>query len=463
MKGPTQQYSDTIKSLQSRIQALEDENRLLKERLEEAGVSYANIVSGDAEGVVELYDPDQGARIKKFDVTDKIASDFFMMFCRGRKDVYDLRYTNPKTGKNGYYSQCFNRWDRGCHIQKKDGVRCKDCELRAYKPVTLPLIKAHMNGTDPNGNDVVAIYPMLENNLCQLLVFDFDNHAKGAEQEDYANIDDGWKEEINALRRICKNLDVDAVVERSRSGRGAHLWIFFKEMVPARLARRFGFALLEKGAESVKEHRELVSRNTSICFDESRMEEWTFENADMSDAVMHKAKSYVDNWEEMKRNHIGCLFWGPVGTGKSFIAGCIANELLKQEVTVKMTNFNTIIDDIFPLADKMEYINALASYQLLIIDDLGVERNSEYALGIIFSVIDRRIRSGRPLIITTNLPLIEIKSETMLDKRRIYDRILEMCTPMYVGGTSKREVIASMKMEKAKTLLNTNRGKEECE
>ena len=251
MKEPTQQYSDTIKSLQSRIQALEDENRLLKERLEEAGVSYADIVSGDAEGVVELYDPDQGARIKKFDVTDKIASDFFMMFCRGRKDVYDLRYTNPKTGKNGYYSQCFNRWDRGCHIQKKDGVRCKDCELRAYKPVTLPLIKAHINGTDPNGNDVVAIYPMLENNLCQLLVFDFDNHAKGAEQEDYANIDDGWKEEINALRRICKNLDVDAVVERSRSGRGAHLWIFFKEMVPARLARRFGFALLEKGAESV--------------------------------------------------------------------------------------------------------------------------------------------------------------------------------------------------------------------
>mgnify|MGYP000745411612 FL=1 len=251
MKEPTQQYSDTIKSLQSRIQALEDENRLLKERLEEAGVSYTDIVSGDAEGVVELYDPDQGARIKKFDVTDKIASDFFMMFCRGRKDVYDLRYTNPKTGKNGYYTQCFNRWDRGCHIQKKDGVRCKDCELRAYKPVTLPLIKAHMNGTDPNGNDVVAIYPMLENNLCQLLVFDFDNHAKGAEQEDYANIDDGWKEEINALRHICKNLDVDAVVERSRSGRGAHLWIFFKEMVPARLARRFGFALLEKGAESV--------------------------------------------------------------------------------------------------------------------------------------------------------------------------------------------------------------------
>ena len=89
-KEPTQQYSDLINALQSRIQALEDENRLLKERLDEAGVSYADIVFGDAEGVVELYDPDQGARIKKFDVTDKIASDFFMMFCRGRKDLVRL-------------------------------------------------------------------------------------------------------------------------------------------------------------------------------------------------------------------------------------------------------------------------------------------------------------------------------------------------------------------------------------
>ncbi len=251
MKDSTQQYSETIRLLRYRIQALENENRLLKERLDEVGASYSDIVPDDAEGVAELYDPDQGARIKKFDVTDKIASDFFMMFCRGRKDVYDLRYTNPKTGKNGYYTQCFNRWNRGCHIQKKDGVRCKYCELRAYKPVTLPLIKAHIKGSDPNGNDVVAIYPMLENNLCQLLVFDFDNHAKGAEQEDYANNDDSWKEEINALRCICNNLNVDAVVERSRSGYGGHVWIFFKEMVPARLARKFGFALLEKGAESV--------------------------------------------------------------------------------------------------------------------------------------------------------------------------------------------------------------------
>lgn len=251
MKETVHCNSGIIEELQLKIRILENENRLLKKCLDEAGISYADIVPDNGDDSADLFDPDQGARIKKFEVTDKIASDFFMMFCRGRKDVYDLRYTNPKTGKNGYYTQCFNRWDRECHIQKRDGVRCKDCELRAYKPVSLSIIKSHLQGNDPYGNDVVAIYPMLENNLCQLLVFDFDNHTKGAEQDDHANTDDSWKEEINALRHICRNLGVDAVVERSRSGRGAHLWIFFKEMVPARLARRFGYALLEKGAESV--------------------------------------------------------------------------------------------------------------------------------------------------------------------------------------------------------------------
>lgn len=245
------EQSNVIENLKTKIRILEKENQLLKERLDEAGISYADILSDNNDRSSELFDSNQGARIKKIEVTDKIANAFFMMFCRGRKDVYALRYNNPKTGKKGYYTQCYNRWDRNCHLQKKDGVRCKDCELRAYKPVTLPLIKAHMNGTDPNGNDVVAIYPMLENNLCQLIVFDFDNHSKGAEQEDHANTDDSWKEEINALRHICRNLNVDVVVERSRSGHGAHLWIFFKEMVPARLARRFAFSLLEKGAESV--------------------------------------------------------------------------------------------------------------------------------------------------------------------------------------------------------------------
>lgn len=243
---------DDFGYLKTRIYMLENENRLLKQRLDEAGISYADIVGGaENRTSIDAFDPNQGARIKKFEVTDRTASIFFMMFCRGRKDVYDLRYSNPISGKTGYYTQCQNIWKPGCHRKTQDGVSCKNCDLLSYRPLGLNEIKAHLLGDDPNGNDVVAIYPMLENNMCQLLVFVFDNHAKGAEQNDYANEDNAWKEEVNSLRQICKNLGIDAVVERSRSGQGAHLWIFFKEIISARLARKFGYTLLEKGAESV--------------------------------------------------------------------------------------------------------------------------------------------------------------------------------------------------------------------
>ena len=244
---------ESIKELKQKIEQLEQENLCLRQLLYEAGISYNVKINADSqdESKQEKYDPNQGDRIEPIELNDKNANNFFMLFCRGRQDVYDLRYCNPKTGKTGYYTQCFNRWERDCHINKHDGVRCKDCKLKAYKPVTLDLIKAHLRGTDPNGNDVVAIYPMLEDNMCQLLVFDFDNHAQGAQQGDFANENQEWMEEVDVLMAICKELGVPAIVERSRSGNGAHVWIFFKEHIPAKLARRFGFALLEKGAQSV--------------------------------------------------------------------------------------------------------------------------------------------------------------------------------------------------------------------
>ncbi len=250
--------SELISELNEKIAHLENENRLLRNFLEKAGFSCEEALKDGKENVSEnsaykedLFDPDQGARIKKFEITDKIANDFFTMFCRGRKDVYELRYTNTKTGKTGYYTQCYNRWDSGCHLGKRDGIRCKDCDIRAYKPITLQVIRNHMTGEDPIGNDVVAIYPTLENNMCRLLVFDFDNHEKGSEQEDFANHTNDWRNEVDALRSICSKLEIDVAVERSRSGKGAHVWLYFKEMIPAKLARRFGFALLEKGAELV--------------------------------------------------------------------------------------------------------------------------------------------------------------------------------------------------------------------
>ena len=125
----------------------------------------------------------------------------------------------------------------------------------------------------------------------------------------------------------------------------------------------------------------------------------------------------------------------------------------KKEVTVKMTNFNTILNDLFAAEDKKEYIRSLNGYELLIIDDLGVERSSEYVLENIFSVIDWRYRSGKPLIITTNLPLAQLKQETKIEKKRIYDRILERCIPVKIDGVSRREAMANDNMQTMKNIL----------
>ena len=98
---------------------------------------------------------------------------------------------------------------------------------------------------------MIGVYPLLPDDTCRFIVFDFDNHAKGAEEKDFANTDNEWKEEVDAVRTICKEQGIDALAECSRSGRGAHLWIFFTERIAANLARKFGFALLDKGAETV--------------------------------------------------------------------------------------------------------------------------------------------------------------------------------------------------------------------
>ena len=128
----------------------------------------------------------------------------------------------------------------------------------------------------------------------------------------------------------------------------------------------------------------------------------------------------MKDWETMKAENTGYLFWGAVGTGKSFLAGCIANALLEQEIEVRMNNFAEVLNDLSAnFSEKNTYIKNLCRVPLLILDDFGMERGTEYGLEQIYAVIDGRYRSGKPLIAMTNLTLQELKNPQDIAHARI--------------------------------------------
>ena len=243
---------ENISQLQKRLNNLQLENQILKNILDRAGLSYHEELSTFRQNDgKEVYDPKQGKRIiHPQAITENMANKFFYMFW-GRQDVYAKRSVNKETGKAAYYPQCNNFWTSVCHKKIKDGINCKDCKNRSYKKITKYDILNHLQGNAYNSSDVIGVYPLLNNGTCRFMVFDFDNHDKGAEEKDFANDDDTWIEEVEAMRKICVMNGIDPLVERSRSGRGAHVWIFFDKQIAASLVRKFGFALLDKGAEQV--------------------------------------------------------------------------------------------------------------------------------------------------------------------------------------------------------------------
>jgi DNA replication protein DnaC len=174
------------------------------------------------------------------------------------------------------------------------------------------------------------------------------------------------------------------------------------------------------------------------------MWDWTFENDDGTVPQMEMAKRYIKNWEKVRQEHIGLLLWGNLGSGKTYMAAAIANALLEQEKKVLMTDFARISN--ISKFDAEEYVKSLDSYSLLVIDDLGAEQDSEFALQNIGNVINRRWTSGKPLIVTTNLDLASIKNvkEQELMFARISDRILDMCRPIHME-TSESKRVASGK------------------
>lgn len=203
-----------------------------------------------------------------------------------------------------------------------------------------------------------------------------------------------------------------------------------------------------------QKHLDLVRRLKAEGFSDTAMLNWTFENDNGRSPQMHHAHRYVEQWQTICAENLGLLLWGGVGTGKSFLAGCIANALMEQEVPVRMTNFARIMNELnSSFSGRNAVVDRFCRYPLLIIDDFGMERGTEYALEQVYNIVDSRYRSQKPLIVTTNLPLDEIRHPQDTAHARIYDRILEMCVPISCIGASLRKENAQKKLESMKSLI----------
>lgn len=178
-------------------------------------------------------------------ITPELASFFFSVF-RGRADVYSRRIER-KDGRAAYYPVCVNFWKDGICPRRsgRSDIKCSVCAAREWQGITKRAIMRHLSFNSQEKSEVLGIYPLFEDSTCHFLVFDFDNHSEPQTLE--------WRNEVEALRAVCRENEVPVLVERSRSGSGAHIWMFFEEAIPAALARQFGAALLTKGAESVNQ------------------------------------------------------------------------------------------------------------------------------------------------------------------------------------------------------------------
>lgn len=214
-----------------------------------------------------------------------------------------------------------------------------------------------------------------------------------------------------------------------------------------RIEERFRFEENQRRIDELRKLSLMDAKVKDVRFSTYRVNE---ENQ----RVFKIAKRYVENFEQMLAENQGILFWGNVGTGKSYTAAAIANELLDRRAPVIMTSFIKLLNELGGLdSDDTAYISRLNAATLLVIDDLGAERGTDFALEKVYDVIDSRYRSNKPIILTTNLSFGEMKNCTDIRYNRIYDRIFEMCYPVKVEGMSWRKKEAAARFNDMKKIL----------
>lgn len=196
--------------------------------------------------------------------------------------------------------------------------------------------------------------------------------------------------------------------------------------------------------EKERKQREYMTRamsNRAVGFPDKELMRCTFEADDGTTPVVTNAmKAYVDNFRELRKNGKGLLLYGDVGTGKTFYAACIVNALIDKGYPCLMTNFSRLTNQIAGMWDgKQEYIDSLNMFALIAIDDLGVERDTEYMNENVTTIIDSLYRAKVPMIITSNYTPKQLTESGEIRKKRVYDRMLERCHPVKVNGASRRK------------------------
>lgn len=197
----------------------------------------------------------------------------------------------------------------------------------------------------------------------------------------------------------------------------------------------------EKFAKSILEENQKIKidslRKAGIT--DKRFLKYTFDRDNTKSHISDVCKRYVANFEELYKAGKGLILYGSVGTGKTFLACCITNALIDKGYNCLITDFAKLERVIFNQSNRDDYIQGLNRFALLVIDDLGAERETDYMLELVDSVIDSRYRSGKPLIVTTNLTGEDLKNPKNIRQQRIYSRLLEMCILLPVNGVDRRK------------------------
>lgn len=202
---------------------------------------------------------------------------------------------------------------------------------------------------------------------------------------------------------------------------------------------------------------EVIQKLKKQSLMDSRLEEASFESFKVmkhNERQFRICRRYADAFDEMLARNQGLLLFGGVGTGKTFAAACIANQLLSKRVPVIMTSFIRLLDSMQSFREEDSIlIGRLNRARLLIIDDLGAERGTDFALEKVYSIIDSRYRAKLPIILTTNMSYEDMKKNADIRYARIYDRIFESCYPLQFSGLSWRKGEAVRRYEEMTSFL----------